>query len=68
LHLTDFLLKYGPTTLVSALKENIYEFRNFDNYTLVLDGIDRGESSTLALIQSGSNHALSLVCCQMITT
>ncbi len=42
MHLTDFLLKYGPTSLVNALKENIYEFRNFDNYTLVQEGIDRG--------------------------
>ena len=42
LHLSDFLLKYGPTSLVNALKENIYEFRNFDNYTLITEGVDRG--------------------------
>jgi hypothetical protein len=44
LHLADFLLKYGPSSLVAALKENIYDFRNFDSYSLVADGVDRGES------------------------
>jgi hypothetical protein len=55
LHLTDFLLKYGPSSLVNALKENVYEFRNFDSYTLVLEGIDRGESSSPSPIQSGNS-------------
>lgn len=68
LHLTDFLLKYGPTSLVNALKENLYEFRNFDNYTLVVDGVDRGESSTPSPIQSGSNRAPSWGCCRTTTT
>ena len=45
LHLVDFLAKNGPTSSVNAFKENIYEFRNFDSYTLVADGLDRGESS-----------------------
>ena len=56
LHLADFLLKYGPTSLVNSLKENIYEFRNFDNYTLMADGVDRGESSILHTIQSANNR------------
>jgi hypothetical protein len=48
-------MKYGPTSITTALKENIYEFRNFDNYTLNTEGVDRGESSIPFLIKLGSS-------------
>lgn len=44
LHLVDFLIKYGPTSLIDNFKENVYEFRKLDDYTNMSDGIDRGES------------------------
>lgn len=49
--------------MVNTLKENIYEFRNFDNYTLVVEGIDRGESSIFSpyLVRKQSRAVVSLL-------
>jgi hypothetical protein len=59
LHLIDFLIKYGPTSIVDNFKENVYEFRKLDDYSHKSGSIDQGESSKIVITQSENKPKLS---------
>lgn len=42
LHLVEFLLKNGPSSVISSFKYDIYHFRSFSDYQHYSDGVDRG--------------------------
>ena len=43
--MVDFLLKNGPSSILSSFKHEVYVFRSLDNFNCLDEGVDRGEAS-----------------------